>query len=163
MNAVATPAKAVQHPLEMIDDDTKLNVRIPKDLTEVRAALRNSRGEKDEAVRFVMLRNHATNNDGRAAQRVEVHGPRDGRPLIVEVRSGMVHLKVMSGRVLVWADSLWGNSVEALNDSEVDVIVSPERKATVIAHHKSKVTIHKGHDSWGHQHANDQAELVYAV
>lgn len=162
MNAFSTAVKMVNHPLELISDDIPLEVRLPQTITEVRTALQNIRGEKDEGVRLVMLRSQALFYKSGSID-VYVYGPKDGRPLIVEVESGMVRLNVMSGRVLIWANSSWGNSVESLNDSQVEVVVSPERKATIIAHHQSKVIIHKGEGSWGLQYANDDAEMTYAA
>lgn len=163
MTAVAQDAPAKKtHPFDIIADETKLNFRIPQNLTEARAALKNVRGEKDEAVRCVLLRHTAVNKSGWVSPKMEVHGPRDGRPLIVEVNSGMVHLKVMSGKVLIFADSSAGNSIYALGNSEVQVFVNSGRKATISAADSSSVVVHKGEKSWGHHSAYENATLTYA-
>lgn len=163
MTAVAQDALVKKaHPFDLIDDEVKLNVRLPQNRTEARAALKNLRGEKDGAVRTVFLRHTAVNKTGWVSPKMEVYGPRDGRPLIVEVNSGMVHLKVMSGNVLIYADSSAGNSIYVHGDAQVQVFVNYGRKATITATDSSSVIVHKGEESWGHHSAYEDATLAYA-
>jgi hypothetical protein len=95
--------------------------------TEARRLLRNRKGEPDGAVRKVDV--YAGWDD-----RIDVAGPADGRPLGIQIHTGMPRLHVSSGKAVIRADSSWGNSID----------VGPGAEAVIVADPRSKVTVEVG-------------------
>jgi hypothetical protein len=108
----------------------------PSTRAKARAALVNTRGEKDGAVRFVHLENHNA-PDGQ----VDVVGPRDGRPIVISVEDALPSLNVYSGKAVVLANSRWGNSITVKAGAEAVIIAPLENKTTVMVEDGGKATI----------------------
>ena len=102
----------------------------PATKSESKRLLVNRRGLPGGRVRRVNL-DYNNAPDSKTSDHVEVAGPSDGRPIIVEVTSGLPRLRVSSGRAVIAADSGWGNSVTVGPGAEAIVISSPESKVTV--------------------------------
>lgn len=83
-----------------------ITTRHPETATETRAAVKNLRGEPSGGIREVILSNYQTMPDS-----LDVHGPKDGRELIIRVESGIPHLHIRSGNVTAHMHSSWGNAV----------------------------------------------------
>ena len=130
--------------------------RFPANITEARAAVRNSRGEPGRGVRAVFL------YDNCLPDSLEVVGPADGRPLLIVVESGFGRIKVKSGRVVVAARSRSGNVVHAEGASNVTVIADAGHKVTTHASGHSEVTVIPGEGTWGSNTTEDDASLLVA-
>jgi hypothetical protein len=109
--------------------DLDLHERYPTTRSEAKRLLKNSRGEVDGMVRAVHL-DYTNAPETEPGERVEIVGPKDGRPIIVDVTSGIPFLKVTSGTAIVRMRSGWGNSLD----------VGAGAKAIIIAEASSKVT-----------------------
>ncbi|WP_427019394.1 hypothetical protein ACQCSX_22135 (plasmid) [Pseudarthrobacter sp. P1] len=101
----------------------------PERKAEAKRLLVNTRGERDGKVRHIHL-DSSNSPDAKIGEHVQVVGPKDGRPIIVSISSGLPRLKVTSGTAIIRADSRWGNSVS----------VGPGAEAIIIADADSKVT-----------------------
>lgn len=133
------------NPYRYLPADAEQVVRFPANVTEARAALRNTRGEPDGAVRTVFL-------DMRSLPReADVVGPSDGRPLLVVIESGFGRLNIRSGNVVVRAASQFGNSIHAHGDSKVTVIAAQNRKVSTSAVGRSSVVIIPDSGAHGYQ------------
>lgn len=103
--------------------------RSPVGVTATRVCLRNSRGEADDAVRQVTLDWVSVPAASRAGD-FDVVGPKDGRPLIIVLRDGLPRIRIVSGSVIVRANSGAGNSIT----------IGDGATATIIAGHGCKVS-----------------------
>ena len=130
--------------------------KFPANLTEARAAVRNSRGEPGGGVRAVFLDDNSLRDD------LEVVGPADGRPLLIVVESGFGQLKIKSGRVVVAARSRSGNAVHAEGQSNVTVIADSGKKVSTHASGQAEVTVIPGDGTWGLQTTEDDASILIA-
>lgn len=109
--------------------DTEVVAAHPETKSEARRKLVNLRGEPGGAVRQVFL--HSRNSpDSGLGETVSVAGPKDGRPIIVNVRSGLPRLKVTSGKAIIFADSVWGNSIDVADGAEAVVFGNSDAKIT---------------------------------
>ena len=109
--------------------ETEIAAVHPDTKSEARRKLVNLRGEPGGAVRQVFL--HSRNSpDSGLGETVSVAGPKDGRPIIVNVRSGLPRLKVTSGKAIIFADSVWGNSIDVADGAEAIVFGNAESKIT---------------------------------
>lgn len=114
-------------------DDNKSNEhKRPATLSALRASLKNVRGLKDDAVRVVYISSHSTKNLN-YSEGLEIYGPKDGRPLIINNSSGFQKLFVKSGNVVILADSHAGNVIHVDDEHKGNVVI--------IAGEDSKVTI----------------------
>lgn len=86
-----------------------LEEKDPFTKSESRRLLKNSRGEEGGRVRLVNLDypNSPTTDLGK---RIDVVGPKDGRPIALDVTSGLPSLKVTSAKAIVRMRSSWGNA-----------------------------------------------------
>jgi hypothetical protein len=109
--------------------DLDLHERYPATRSEAKRLLKNSRGEADGMVRAIHL-DYTNAPETEVLEKVEVVGPKDGRPIVIDVTSGIPSLKVMSGTAIIRARSSWGNSID----------VGPGAEAIIIAEASSKVT-----------------------
>lgn len=129
--------------------------RFPKNATEARAALRNVRGEPEEGVRAVFLARHS------APDNPEVRGPADGRPLLIVVNSGMIRLNVVSGNVVVFSGSRWGNVINTSGDATVTVIAAEGRKVSLQATGRSRITVLPEPGARGLSFVRDEAHITF--
>ena len=136
--------------------DRTVNERRPAGVAATRAALRNIRGEADGAIRQVTL-TWASVPVGSNTGAIDVVGPKDGRSLIVNIFSGKPHLHVVSGSVVIIANSAAGHSLTAGSESTVVVLAKPGRKVNVTAEADSVVDLYAEEDSRGFQSIQDGA------
>ena len=113
----------------------------PTDAAATRRALKAGR-DTTGIVRHV----HLTSKSGSIRGGLEVTGPADGTPLLVTITSGMYPLRVLSGNVLVFASSSWGNAAEAFGSSVLTVLVGHGCKQSTTAHDHATVNVigHEG-------------------
>ena len=116
-----------------VKDETPIIDNFPGNVTEARRALKNSRGEPEGNIRHVWMSSRVNGDH------FDVVGPKDGRPLVIHVGSGLPFLDVRSGNVIVMSGSNWGNSVTTHGDSQVVVIAGAGCKSRVTAEGNSKV------------------------
>jgi hypothetical protein len=136
--------------------------RAPVGSAQTAAALRNTRGEADGAVRRVILR--ADTLGQRSTTRdFDVVGPSDGRPILVDVRGGMFRLKVTSGHAIVRADSGHGNVVTVSDGATATVLVENDRKMSLHAEHGSVVDLSGKVKDQREQHLGSDACDRYAA
>lgn len=128
--------------------DAEIVREFPSNSTETKRLLKNTRGANDGRVRQVTIGHGVIPRSDEA----EVHGPKDGRPILIEVYSGMVRLKVMSGRAIVQSNSSWGNVIEVAGGAE----------ATVIAEGNSKVTMTVASGGVANFHSTLQSHRMHA-
>lgn len=112
----------------------------PASKTEARRLLRNIRGEADGAVRKVNL-NHHNSPDSSWDKRVDVAGPADGRPIAINLHSGIPGLLVTSGKAVIRADSNHGNSINVADGAEAVIVADPGSKVTVEVAAGGKATL----------------------
>lgn len=116
-----------------------LEDRYPSTKSEARRLLKNSRGEEGGRVRLVSL-DYTNSPDTEPGNRVDVVGPKDGRPIVVDVTSGLPSLKVTSGKAIVRLRSGWGNAVDVGPGAEAVIIAPADAKVTVDCQEGGKVT-----------------------
>lgn len=115
--------------LEALAGGAEIEEVTPATKAEAKKLLKNAKGASDGKVLRIRL-NHTNSPDTKPGEKVEVHGPKDGRPIIIDVVTGIPSLKVMSGTALVRPRSGWGNSVD----------VGPGAAAVLVAPADAKVT-----------------------
>lgn len=93
-----------------------ITTRRPDTAPEARAAVKNLRGEPDGGIREVILNDFPTLPDS-----LDVHGPKDGRELIVRVESGFTHLHIRSGNVTAHMLSPLGNPITIHDGARVTI------------------------------------------
>lgn len=103
--------------------DTLIEEKHPASKAEARRLLKNTRGETEGRIRMVRL-DYNNSPDTEPGDKVDIVGPKDGRPIIVDVTSGIPSLKVTSGKAIIRMRSSWGNSIDVGPGAEA-VIVSP--------------------------------------
>lgn len=109
--------------------ETEITAIRPDTKSEARRKLVNLRGEPGGAIRQVHI-HHKNAPDSGVGETVDVAGPKDGRPIIVNVSSGLPRLKVTSGKAIIYADSVWGNSIDVADGAEAVVFGHAEAKIT---------------------------------
>lgn len=119
--------------------DAVIEEKYPETKSEARRLLKNSRGEAGGRIRMVRLEAYSS-PDTEPGERVEVVGPKDGRPIIVDVCSGIPSLKVTSGTAIIRARSTWGNSVDVGPGAEAIIIGPSGSKITTSCDEGGKVT-----------------------
>ena len=100
----------------------------PRTSAELKAALKNSRGEGGagaDDIRHVYINREAMGNYN---GELEIVPPRDGRPIYVTVESGLPNLVIKSGEAHVVMDSSWGNTLHAKDSARVKLRVGAGRK-----------------------------------
>lgn len=102
-----------------------ITTRRPTTAAETRAAVKNLRGEPNGGIREVILSNYQTMPDT-----LDVHGPKDGRELIIRVESGIPHLHIRSGNVTAHMHSSWGNAVTVHDGAQATVHTSGTKLST---------------------------------
>jgi len=131
---------------------------VPMGAKKTAVALRNARGEAGTLIRRVILTSRTTSS--RSTSDYDVVGPRDGRPILVDVRGGMFRLKVTSGHAIIRSDSAFGNVVEVAPGARATVLVEPGRKLSSSAAPEAELDIHAGPDSRGYQHVAEGARVT---
>lgn len=119
--------------------DADIEERYPNTKSEARRLLKNSRGEAEGRIRMVRLE-ACVSPDNEPGEHVEIVGPKDGRPIIVDVCSGIPQLKVVSGTAIIRARSTWGNSVDIGPGAEAVIIGRTGDKITTRCEEGGKVT-----------------------
>ena len=94
----------------------------PEGLTQTRLALMNRRGNPGGAARFVTL-DWASGARSSGDEPLDVFGPSDGRPLIIDIRSGAANLAIVSGHAIVIAGTSDHARIEVCANAHADVIV----------------------------------------
>lgn len=112
----------------------------PANKTEARRLLRNVRGEADGGIRKVTLNSHNA-PDSSWDKKVDVAGPADGRPIAIDLHSGIPGLLVTSGKAVIRADSSWGNSINVAEGAEAVIVADPGSKVTVEVAPGGKATL----------------------
>jgi hypothetical protein len=113
--------------------------KYPASKSEARRLLKNARGEADGALRRVNL-DYTVSPDTNPGEKVEIIGPKDGRPIIVDITSGIPSLKVTSGTAIIRPRSGWGNSVDVGPGAEAIIIAPADSKVTTECEEGGKVT-----------------------
>lgn len=113
--------------------------KYPDTKSETRRMLKNSRGEAGGKLRRVHLEAH-NSPDTAPGERIEIVGPKDGRPIIVDVGSGIPNLKVTSGTAIIRPRSHWGNSVDVGPGAEAILVAPADAKVTTRCDEGGKVT-----------------------
>lgn len=126
----------------------------PRGLTETRRALTNRRGETEGGIREVYLDWESVPPASDAE--FEVHGPKDGRPLIIKVQAGCPNLTIASGRVIIQAAGN-GFGIDVKDGAKASVIGVPGHKVSVTAESGSIVDFYAEEGSRGYQHIEDGA------
>ncbi|WP_230854516.1 hypothetical protein [Arthrobacter terrae] len=110
--------------------DAVIEEKYPATKSEARRLLKNTRGETGRKIRVVRL-DYSNAPDSELYERVEIVGPKDGRPIVVDVVSGLPRLKVMSGTAIVRMRSNWGNAVDVGQGAKAIIIAPAETKTTI--------------------------------
>ena len=126
----------------------------PIGITATRRALTNRRGETEGGIREVHLDWESVPPASDA--RFEVHGPKDGRPLIIKVHAGCPELNITSGRVIIQAGGN-GFGFNVKDGARASVIGLPGKKVSVTAEPGSMVDFYAEEGSRGYQHIEDGA------
>lgn len=113
--------------------------KYPETKSEARRLLKNSRGEAEGKLRVVKLTYHNA-PETKPGERVEIVGPKDGRPIIVDVTSGLPFLKVTSGTAIVRMRSNHGNSLDIGPGAQAIIIGPANAKITTQCDEGGKVT-----------------------
>lgn len=119
--------------------DAVIEEKYPSTKSEARRLLKNARGEAGGKIRMVRLEAYSS-PDTEPGERVDVVGPKDGRPIIVDVRSGIPNLKVASGTAIIRPLSNWGNSVDVGPGAEAIIVADASYKITTRCDKGGKVT-----------------------
>jgi hypothetical protein len=119
--------------------DAEIVEKYPDTKSEARRLLKNTRGEADGKIRMVRLEAYSS-PDTEPGERVDIVGPKDGRPIIVDVRSGIPNLKVASGTAIIRPLSTWGNSVDVGPGAEAIIVADASYKITTRCDKGGKVT-----------------------
>lgn len=128
-----------QRELEALIGDAEIEDITPATKAETKKLLKNVKGAADGKV--LLVRIHADNYpETKPGEKLEIHGPKDGRPIIVDVFSGIPSLKVMSGAAIVRPRSNWGNSVNVGAGAEAILVAPSDAKVTTECDEGGKVT-----------------------
>lgn len=148
-------------PLDVIRD-TYADPRVdrhptPRGLTETRRAVNGRKGEPEGKVRAVELNWDsvpATSNGAPLA----VHGPADGRPIIVDVTAGCPTMEVVSGHAIIIVNgSGFGITVQA--GAEATIIAGPDQKVSTTTHSGGVTNLHFDERTRGYQHIHPGANV----
>jgi hypothetical protein len=132
----------------------------PATKSEARRLLKNTRGEADGKIRLVRLNaNNSPETD--LYEKVEIVGPKDGRPIVVDVTSGIPRLKVTSGTAIVRMRSNWGNSIDVGPGAEAIIIADASHKITTEVDAGGKVTfVCPTEKNWFRPHGEGEVLMV---
>lgn len=133
--------------------------RDPRGVAQTRAALKNHRGEPNDSIRVVRLTWNSVPPASGAGD-IEVHGPKDGRPIIIEVSSGFPLLRVKSGHAIILASSIAGHGIHVAGGASATIIGSAGRKVSITALDGSKVDFHPQENVWGLQDIEGDAQFT---
>jgi proline racemase len=133
--------------------------REPVGVTQTRAALRNTRGEPDGAIRVVRLTWDSIPAASDAGT-LSVVGPKDGRPIIIRIPNGHPRLEITSGYAIVLADSRAGNSVRVADGATATIIAAEGRKVSVHAKPGSVVDLYAENGVHGYQAIDGDAQFT---
>lgn len=101
----------------------------PRSVTELKSALKNSRGDGGAGARDIRHVHINREAIGKRRQRdIEIVPPRDGRPIYVTVESGLPNLVIKSGEAHVVMDSVWGNTIHVKDSARVKLRVGAGRR-----------------------------------
>jgi hypothetical protein len=125
--------------LEVLAGRADIEEITPATKAETKKLLKNAKGAPDGKVLLVRI-NHTNAPDSKPGEKIEIHGPKDGRPIIVDVFSGIPSLKVMSGTALIRPRSNWGNSVDVGPGAEAVLVAPADAKVTTSVDEGGKAT-----------------------
>lgn len=149
VNPEPTPSSIIADALDM----SEVAARYPKGITETRAALNNKRAEPNQevdidgeavtraTVRMVNLSWDSVPPAKGPTGGFDVHGPANGRPIILNLNSGIPFLHVRSGYAIISASSHAGNSINVEAGARADIICDPDRKVSIHAAPGSTVRV----------------------
>ncbi|HEX9086148.1 MAG TPA: hypothetical protein VF867_01315 [Arthrobacter sp.] len=128
-----------QRELEALIGDAEIEDITPATKAETKKLLKDAKGAPDGKVRLIRI--NATNYpETKTGEKLEVRGAKDGRPVIVDILSGMPRLKVTSGTAVIRPRSGWGNSVDVGAEGEAVMIAPSSSKVTTECEEGGKVT-----------------------
>lgn len=113
----------------------------PEGVAATRKALRNPRGLPGGQVRRVLI-SWASVAPASDADDFEIHGPSDGRVLVVENFRSPMGMKVMSGHVVFHMQAEGGNAVQVMPGARATIISDAGLKTTIDATAGSTVSLH---------------------
>jgi len=128
-----------QRELEALIGHTEIEDITPATKAETKKLLKDAKGASDGRVRLIRI-NADNYPDTKTGEKLEIRGPEDGRPVIVDTLSGMPHLKVTSGTAIIRPRSVWGNSVDAGAGAEAVLVAPSDAKVTTECDEGGKVT-----------------------
>ena len=127
------------------DSDYAMQHREPANRSEARRALSCPRlaGRQGRVVDLGDMpgRRASLNDDV-----YDVVGPESGAPLVVRIRTGFHHLRVLSGNVHIEVDHCWGGSTD-VHGGTADITVNGRNKYTVETHGEGKARVAMSVDS----------------
>lgn len=126
----------------------------PIGVAKTRAALRNSRGEANGALREVTL-DWDSLPAARDADRLEVVGPKDGRPIVIRVPSGFPALVVVSGYAVIVFNSACGNHATIESGAVASIFAGAGRKVSITTQTGGIVSFYGETGTRGLQHVED--------
>ena len=140
-------------------DGKDVETRWPVGVTATRAALKNSRGEANGALRLVELTWDSVPPASDAGDFV-VAGPKDGRPLIVNIRSGFPRLVIESGNVVIMAESGAGHSINVEGSAHTTILCGAGRKVSSTTTAGGTTDVYLDEAGWGSHRAEDGGTLT---
>jgi hypothetical protein len=108
----------------------------PMSTGEVVTALNDVDGERAGNVRLVVVAHAMARIDDAA-----IYGPADGKPLLLDISSGVGSMTVKSGFVVIRTDSPFPQDIVVEGSAEVTVIIARGRSAVVRATDESAVFV----------------------
>lgn len=130
----------------------------PRGLAATRRAVRNLRGEPGDGIRIVSL-DWDSIPPGALDDRLDVAGPNDGRPLVINVTAGCPRMTVTRGHVIVLAGGN-GFGIEAQDGARVTVLGEPGHKVSVTARAGSRVDFYAEDGVRGYQHFEEGTDVT---
>jgi len=130
----------------------------PRGLTETRRAVKNLRGEPDGKIRTVTLTWDSVPPAHRGDP-LEVAGPKDGRPLIIDVHSGCPDMAITSGNVVLMGGGS-GYGITVKEGAHLELLASAHDKFSVTAESGSRVDFYAEEGVRGYQHIKDGAHFT---
>lgn len=122
----------------------------PVGLTATRSAVTNRRGEPDGAIRLVALTWDSV-PPASGSSSLEVAGPNDGRPIVIDVRSGCPTMTVTSGHAVILVGGN-GFGIDVADGARATVIAQPGKKVSLTGKTGSTIAFYPDRDTRGYQH-----------
>lgn len=110
----------------------------------LRRKLLNSRGLPGGRIRKVSIGVRNTWPRSGPVSAMDVMGPEDGRPIVIETRAGQPFLRVAAGKAVIFASApslLSTHKIEVENGAEAVIFAGGDSEVSVYARQGSKVTV----------------------